>query len=363
VRPRLIVLTATMPTSYLPHLCRLLTVSSFQGESIVRGSPRELDQRDIEMQTYICSARGLYVSKGLTLVSEFLCDHTTKSAVIFCNSCHQSQHFRDHLECKLNELQLNVDVLHINGSLHKTDKFWRICLFCDEGHIQEADFRVLVTTNAANVGIDKSQIALQVRFDWPRDLLTYFQERGRGSRQRGVRSTCILYADLSSYVFLLCQLLRGSDHTDITVEAQSGECEGFNSAISPRRCQAGPANTSQEDFALGPTAKKRLRDRCIEELHEVLCFFCLDLGCQHERGEIYLSIGSLDSVTATARCSLCPICNRRYHKQFLPVYRSGVVAFLEWLSLTAKLPFIVDRKIQVSSLLMTSTYWKEIVFD
>jgi hypothetical protein len=84
VRPRLIVLTAAMPTSYLPHLCRLLTVSSFQGESIVRGSPRDFDQRDIEMQTYICSAKGLYVSKGLTLVSEFLRDHTAKSAVIFC---------------------------------------------------------------------------------------------------------------------------------------------------------------------------------------------------------------------------------------------------------------------------------------
>ena len=140
VRPRLIVLTATMPTSYLPHLCRLLTSSSFQGESIVRGSPRDFDQREIKMQTYICSAKGLYVSKGLTLVSEFLQDHTAKSAVIFCNSRHQSQHFWDHLERKLNELQQNVDVLHINGSLHKMDKFWRICLFCDEGHIQEADF-------------------------------------------------------------------------------------------------------------------------------------------------------------------------------------------------------------------------------
>ena len=200
----------------------------------------------------------------------------------------------------------------------------------------------MVTTNAANVGIDKSQIALQVRFDWPRDLLTYFQERGRGSRQPGVRSTCVLYADLSSYVFLLCQLVRGSEHTDITVEAQSGECEGFNSAISPRRPPARPANTSQADFALGSTAKKRLRDRCIEELHKVLRFFC-HLGCQHERGEINLSSGFLDSITATARCSSCPICNRMYHKDFLPVYRRGVVAFLEWLTLTATLPFIVNR--------------------
>jgi hypothetical protein len=102
------------------------------------------------------------------------------------------------------------------------------------------------------VGIDKSQIALQVQFDWPRELLTYFQERGRGSRQPGVRSTCVLYADLSSYVFLLCQLVRGSNHTNIPVpvEAQSGECDGFNSAISPRRPPAQPANTSQEESQL-----------------------------------------------------------------------------------------------------------------
>jgi hypothetical protein len=58
----------------------------------------------------------------------------------------------------LNQFKLNVNVLHINGSLHKTDKFWRIRLFCDEGHIRKADFRELVTTNAANVGIDKSSM-------------------------------------------------------------------------------------------------------------------------------------------------------------------------------------------------------------
>jgi hypothetical protein len=88
-------------------------------------------------------------------------------------------------------------------------------------------------TNAANVGINKSQIAMQVRFDWPRDLLTYFQERGHRSHQPGVRSTCVLYADLSSYVFLLCQRVRGSEHTNITIDFQSGS-EGFNSAISPQ---------------------------------------------------------------------------------------------------------------------------------
>ena len=362
-RPRLIVLTATMPTSYNQHLCRLLTVPLFEGQSILRGSVIEFAQREIEMHTIICSAKGQYVSKGLTCVSEFIRDNHDKSAVIFCNSRHQSQHFRDNLERKLNEMQLYVDVLHINGALHKTDKFWRIRLFCDEGHIRDADFRVLVTTNAANVGIDKSNIALQVRFDWPRDLLTYFQERGRGSRQRGVRSTCVVYADLSSYVFLLSQIISGSDtSTAINKQSQSVEGEGFNSAISPRPSRR-RASTSNEDFSLGPAGKKKLRERCLAELHEVLRFFCLDMGCQHERGEIYLSSGSLDSITSTGRCTSCPICNKKYHKYFLPVYRSGVVSFLEWLIATSKLPFANDMKKQVSSLLMTNVYWKEILFD
>jgi hypothetical protein len=33
------------------------------------------------------------------------------------------------------------------------------------------------------------------------------------------------------------------------------------------------------------------------------------------------------------------------------------------LTLTTKLPFVIDGKIQVSLFLMTSAYWKEIIFD
>jgi hypothetical protein len=156
-------------------------------------------------------------------------------------------------------MKLNVDVIHINRSLHKTDKFWQIRLFCDEGHIREADFRILVTTNAANVGIDKSTICLQVRFEWTRDLLTYFQERGRGSRLRGVSSMCVLYADLSLYAFLVYQYLRGEDNNRATEAVDAGECEGFNSAISPQRPLRRPLNITEHDFALGHTAKKALQ--------------------------------------------------------------------------------------------------------
>ena len=230
--------------------------------------------RNQDVDLYLLS-EGSLCFQGIDSCLQFLRDHPVKSAVIFCNFHYQSQHFWDHLESKLNQLKLNVGVLHINGLLHQTDKFWRIRLFGDEGHIRKADFRVLVTTNAANVGIDKSQIAPQVQFDWPRDILTCFQECGCRLHQPGVRSTCVLYADLSSYVFLLCQLIHGSEHTNITVESQLGECEGFNSAISPQRPPARPANTSHKDFALGPTAKKCLQDHCIKELHKVVHFFCV----------------------------------------------------------------------------------------
>jgi hypothetical protein len=259
MRPWLIVMTATLLTNYLPPLCRLLSIPLLSGDSIVRGSANNFEQREIEMRTYICSLKGQFVSRGLTMIAEFICANPTKSAVVFCNSRRQSQHFCDHLERKLNKMKLNMDVIHINGSLHKIDKFWRIRLFCDEGHIQEANFRILVTTNAANAGIDKSTIGLQVRFEWTRDLLTYFQERGRGSRLRGVSSMCVLYADLPSYAFLVYQYRRGEDNNGGTEGDDAGECEGFNLAISPQRPSRRPSNTTEHDFALGHTAKKALR--------------------------------------------------------------------------------------------------------
>jgi len=93
------------------------------------------------------------------------------------------------LEKKLDHKRLLVDVVNINGSLDKIDKFWPFRLFCDDRHTGHGQFRALVTANTSNVGIDKHSVALQVRFEWPRDLLTYFQERGRGLRCQGEQST------------------------------------------------------------------------------------------------------------------------------------------------------------------------------
>jgi hypothetical protein len=156
--------------------------------------------------------------------------------VIFCNSQKRSIHFSVQLETKLDQLKIPVDVLNINGSLDKIDKFWRIRLFCDDCHSKQGLFCALVMTSASNVGIDKHSITLQVRFKWPRDLLTYFQEQGGGSQLQGAKSMCIVYGDFSTYIYLMGQLLRKS-HNDKEEMSLANEVKGFNSAISP--CKLG----------------------------------------------------------------------------------------------------------------------------
>ncbi len=141
------------------------------------------------------------------MVKDFLHLNCDRSAVMFCNSMKQSQHFPVHLDKKLDQSKLSIDVININGSLNKIGKFWQIRLLCDNHHSCQGQFRALITANDSNVGIDKHSIALQVRFEWPCDLLTYFQERGRGSWSQGVRSDCIIFGDFAPFIYLMSQLL------------------------------------------------------------------------------------------------------------------------------------------------------------
>ena len=117
--------------------------------------------------------------------------------------------------------------------MDKIDKFWKIQLFCDDWHTQHGQFLALITTNTSNVGIDKHSVGLQVRFEWPRDLLTYFQDRGRGSRGQGEQSTCIVYGDLPSYFYLQIQLFANADDVDDYAHSSIPDGNGHNLAISP----------------------------------------------------------------------------------------------------------------------------------
>ena len=81
------------------------------------------------MQLEICSKKAQFISKGLTVIAAFISKKPGASVVVFCNSRHQSLHLAQHLEKKLDQMMLLVNVVNINGLLDKIDKFWRIRLF------------------------------------------------------------------------------------------------------------------------------------------------------------------------------------------------------------------------------------------
>jgi hypothetical protein len=174
------------------------------------------------MKLEMCAKKAVFVSKGLVMVTNFPEQNSNCSVVIFCNSRQQSLHIASQLKKKLDMKKLAVDVLNINSSLDKTDKFWQICIFCDNQHSCRGQFHALITTNALNVGIDKHSISLQVHFEWSRD------------RSQDMRSSCVLFADLVSYIYLMSQLIMTSQ-VDKDTAVISNDVEEFNPAISLSR--------------------------------------------------------------------------------------------------------------------------------
>ncbi len=206
------------------------------------------------------------------------------------------------------------------------------------------------------MGINKHSISIQIRFEWPRNLLTYFQEQGKGSCLQGVQSTCIVYSDLSSYVYLRSQLFAVGNNNDNTSPFGDG-VDGFNSVILPRKLNRAQPN-QKKSYLFGPLARCSLQECTKKKLQEVLCFFCLDLGCLHARGESYLSTGILDiPIFENESCdNSCCICTKKWHAQFIPVYRSSIIAFLKFVMQTGKIPVEVDYKDPISSLLAESVF-------
>ena len=107
----------------------------------------------------------------------------------------------------------------------------------------ELNLRVLFSTNASNVGIDNHKIIFGIRYEWPRDLPTYFQERGRLSRILGTASRFILMAGLGSFEYLMNQILMSDTKPNVSAGSAEGgtmqqQMVGVNSMISPLRQNA-----------------------------------------------------------------------------------------------------------------------------
>jgi hypothetical protein len=81
--PRLLALTASMPTAYLPLLLTLLTINSFFANALIRGTPEDFLQHKIVMQTFIITNTGQYIAKGLKYVAKFFVGSSIKECCYF----------------------------------------------------------------------------------------------------------------------------------------------------------------------------------------------------------------------------------------------------------------------------------------
>ena len=369
--PKFIGMTATMPEAYVAHLT-FLTTLPFPDSNIFRASAYDFQQRSIGMAQFVCGVSD-YARTGLKQVVEFLHKNPDRSTVLFTNARARAETLTRQLEAKLNEAHVNADVIVVHGNLDKNEKFWRVRIFCaPQGtHVEDVKCRALVATNAINVGIDDHTVDFGVRFGLPRDLATFIQERGRGSRVPGAPSTFVVFLDLGSYEYLVTRTLRSLDNDDVnaTNDTTRGGTQGYNSAISPfKSVGSHDATTNSVDmtsYRLKREGKIRLRDRELQEMGDVTKFFFLNNGCQHILSELYLSHGKFVVPPAELPPELrpcdqqCAICSGKWHQVHLPVYREWVVAMLE-IRGRELLPLeTLSREDRISNLIWGDVYWTE----
>ena len=100
-------------------------------------------------------------------------------------------------------------------------------------------------------------------------------------RCQGEQSTCIVYGDLPSYVYLRIQLFANANDVDNYTHSSIPDGDGHNLAISPWKQAQILAKKKTYPLSLSVMARRTLRLRTQTELHEVIRIFCLGLGCQH----------------------------------------------------------------------------------
>ena len=164
-------------------------------------------------------------------------------------------------------------------------------------------------------------------------------------------------AGLASYVATIARIYReqgsANDNVDYTIA-------GLNTDVTPMKHKKWTTASKGRDLTLAE--RRQFRDSELEDIHDVISMFCLDLGCQHRRLMYYFANGRMTDVPPVVRfCgSACPICTGKWHGQFLPVRKEAVYQWLDFVRDTLPVKATVDN---LFGLLWKQTEWVNAIFD
>jgi RecQ family ATP-dependent DNA helicase len=158
----------------------------------VRLSPR---RKNIELKTIIVdakSSREADVKKKEALLNT-LRDHKEQNGIIYCAFTRTTEEIASFLKDHSDELGISTDeIAFFHGKLPDQDKAEIQDKFVGKAKTKAKPIKLVVSTNAFGLGIDKGDIHFIVHYDIPGSLESYYQEVGRAGRDPNLEAIGIL---------------------------------------------------------------------------------------------------------------------------------------------------------------------------
>ena len=236
-----------------------------------------------------------HMSRAYPTLFSHLKENPDASAFIFVNFRSECEIVSKAIEEIIIASHLPFDHLVVHGNQDKHEKFGYISLF--NGSLSMPDFtaQILISTAAANTGIDKDTIEIVLRKGMPRDLITLFQERGRNARQAGMLGAYYIYTSWSWFITLLLSMLLPLNNT--TNDSTPADINSANVTFYSRAREL-QANQQTQSTSETPLTRNQIHDSVVQayaNLVDVLNLNCLTvLGCFHTRTEWFMKWGFLE---------------------------------------------------------------------
>ena len=357
--PIFLALTATMSKQTLATLSSLVAIG-FLLEKRVWADAEAFAQRNIDMHHQVSSD----YTKTLDCVVDYCRDHPSGGAFVFVNTKSLSTRMLPLLEGKLGEKNVAVDVIHVHGSLAKDEKLNLIKLLMGTMTVLDFNPNILLATSAADLGINHPNVGLVLICEWPEDIATYVQRRGRSGRA-GQYARVILVAGLSAYRSLIWRIYSQGDYPDEDIDADvDAIIAGVNTIVTPRKSTRNN-NQRKKQYPLSSSQRKNLVNHGLAEFSDMLKVCCLIDGCQHARIQKYLATGYLANMSNSTiqPCGgMRSYCTGKWQSTFLPVDRDAVVLWFNSGRVRDEFPMNATAD-NLFKLLWKRKHWTTAIFD